>query len=81
MFSTLWGPVAQSVASPTADPGIASLIPARYHTFVEIDHEIPSTGHSPPYADSRRGFVSYKGKCVHKVLVNRLFKLAQEKCG
>ena len=27
----------------TADPGVASLIPARYHTFVEIDHEIIST--------------------------------------
>ena len=27
----------------TADPGIASLIPARSHTFVEIDHEIIST--------------------------------------
>ena len=24
----------------TADPGIASSIPARYHTFVEIDREI-----------------------------------------
>ena len=22
------------------DPGVASSIPARYHTFVEIDHEI-----------------------------------------
>ena len=27
----------------TADPGVASLIPARSHTFVEIDHEIIST--------------------------------------
>ena len=27
----------------TADPGVASSIPARYHTFVEIDHEIIST--------------------------------------
>ena len=27
----------------TADPGVASLIPARYHTFEEIDHEIIST--------------------------------------
>ena len=37
--------VAQSVtdASLTADPGVASLIPARDHTFVEIDHEIIST--------------------------------------
>ena len=28
---------------------------------------------------SRRVVVSYEGKYVHKVLVNRLFKLAQEK--
>ena len=27
-------------ASLTADPGVASSIPARSHTFVEIDHEI-----------------------------------------
>ena len=27
-------------ASLTADPGVASLIPAQSHTFVEIDHEI-----------------------------------------
>ena len=27
----------------TADPGVASLIPARSHTFVEIDYEIIST--------------------------------------
>ena len=38
------GRVAQSVtclatdAYLTADPGVASSIPARYHTFVEIDH-------------------------------------------
>ena len=43
------GRVAQSltclatIANPTADPGVASLIPARSHTFVEIDHEINST--------------------------------------
>ena len=43
------GHVAQSVtclatdASLTADPGVASSIPARSHTFVEIDHEIIST--------------------------------------
>ena len=30
-------------ASLTADPGFASLIPARSYTFVEIDHEIIST--------------------------------------
>ena len=43
------GCVAQSVTCLaadgclTADPGVASLIPARSHTFVEIDHEIFST--------------------------------------
>ena len=35
----------------TADPGVASLIPARYHTFVEIDHEIFSTVIFFPSAD------------------------------
>ena len=47
--------VAQSVtclgtdASLTADPGVASLIPARSHTFVEIDYEIISTVIFPPF--------------------------------
>ena len=54
-------------ASLTADQGVASSIPARSHTFVEIDHEIIST------------VVIYKQKYVHKVLVNCLFQLAQEK--
>ena len=27
----------------TADPGVAGWIPARSHTFMEIDHEIVST--------------------------------------
>ena len=62
----------------TADPGVASSIPARSHTFVEIDHEIISTVILLPSADSFK-----KGCCqlqaVHKLLVNRLFKPAQEK--
>ena len=43
------GPVVQSVtclatdACLTADPGVASLIPARSQSFLEIDHEIIST--------------------------------------
>ena len=50
--------VAQSVtclatdACLTADPGVASSIPARSHTFVEIDHEIISTVILLPSADS-----------------------------
>ena len=52
------GRVAQSVmclatdASLTADPGVASLIPAQSHTFVEIDHEITSTVILLPSAES-----------------------------
>ena len=51
------GRVAQSVtclatdACLTADPGVASSIPAWYHTFVEIDHEIISTAILLPSAD------------------------------
>ena len=67
-------------ASLTADPGVTSLIRARSHTFVEIDHEIISTVILLTSADhSRRVVFSYKGKYVHKVLVNCLFKLAKEK--
>ena len=53
---------------------------ARSHTFVEIVHEIISMVILLPSAvHSRRVVVSYKRKYVHEVLVNRLFKLAQEK--
>ena len=80
--------VAQSVtclatdASLTADPGVTSSIPAQSHNFVEIHHEIISTVILLPFCwmnHSRRVVVSYKGKYVNKVLVNGLFKLAQEK--
>ena len=57
----------------TADPGVAS------STFVEIDREIISTVILLPSTDSRRDVVSYKRKYVHKVLVNCLVNLAQEK--
>ena len=63
----------------TADPSVVSLIPARSHTLMEIDHEIISTAILLPSADSRRAVVSYKRKYVNKVLVNCLVKLAQEK--
>ena len=52
------GCLAQSVtclatdASLTADPGVASSITARSHTFVEIDLEIISTVVLLPSADS-----------------------------
>ena len=52
------GRVAQSVtclatdACLTADPGVASSIPARSHTFVEIDREIISKVILLPSAES-----------------------------
>ena len=78
------GRVAQSVTATdaclTADPGVASSIPVPSHTFVEIDHETISMVILPlPLIHSRRVIVSYKRKYVHKLLVNRLFKTAQEK--
>ena len=57
-FIIVSGPVAQLVtclttdASLTADPGVASLIPALSHTSVEIDHEIISTVILLPFAES-----------------------------
>ena len=66
------GRLAQSVtcletdASLTADPGVASSIPARSHTFVEIDHEIISTVILLPSAESfKKGFCQLQAKvCV-----------------
>ena len=37
------GNVSGNRCESAADPGVASSIPARSHTFVEIDHEIIST--------------------------------------
>ena len=39
-------------ASLIADPGVASSIPARSYTFLEIDHEIISTVILLPSAES-----------------------------
>ena len=39
-------------ASVTADPGVASSIPARSHAFVEMDYEIISTVILLPSAES-----------------------------
>ena len=67
-------PLAWSVSSPTADQGVASSISAFSHTLVEIDHEIILTSFSP-FRWFKKGCCQY----VHKVLVNCLVNLAQEK--
>ena len=80
------GSVAHSVtclatdASLTADPGVTSSISARSNTFLEIDHEIISTVILFPSTESyKKGCCQLQAKDVHEVLVNCLFKLAQEK--
>ena len=64
--------------SLTADPGVESSIQARSHTFLEINHEIISTVILRP---STEGCHQLQAKVYVEVLVNCLFKLAQEKCG
>ena len=67
-------------ANLTADPGVASSIPARPHTFVKIDHEIISMVILFPSAKSfMKGCNQLQAKVCAHILVNRLFKLAQEK--
>ena len=71
---TLPGRVAQSVtclatdACLTAIPGVASSIPARSHTFVEIDHEIISTVILLPSADSfKKGCCQLQAKVCARI--------------
>ena len=68
------GRVAQSVtclatdACLTADPGVASSIPARSHTFVETDHEIISTVILLPSADSfKKGCCQLQAKVCAQI--------------
>ena len=69
--------------SLTEDPGVASSILGRSHTFILIDHEIVSMVILLPSADSRSAVsCKLKDEYVHEIQVNRLVKLAQEKmCG
>ena len=70
---SLPGCIAQSVTclatdvSLIADPGVASLIPARSHTLVEIDYEIISTVILHPSAESfKKGGCQLQAKvCAH----------------
>ena len=73
-MSIVPGRVAQSVTCLatnvclTADPGVASSIPARSHTFVEIDHEIISTVILLPSADSfKKGCCQLQAKVCAQI--------------
>ena len=65
----------------TADPGVASSILVRSHTFMEIGHEIISVVILLPSAESFKMGCCYKRMFlyVHEVLVNGLIKFTQEK--
>ena len=68
------GRVAQSVtclatdACLTTDPGVASSIPVRSHTFVEIDYEIISSVILLPSADSfKKGCCQLQAKVCAQI--------------
>ena len=64
------GRVAQSVTLPclatdaslTTDPGVANSIPARSHTFVEIDHGITTTVIFPSAESFKKGCCQLQAK-------------------
>ena len=62
----------------TADPGVASSVPAQSHTFVEIDHEIISTVILFPSAESfKKGCCQLQAKvCARST--GKLLVQAQE---
>ena len=56
----------------TADPGVASSIPVRTHTFVEIDHEMISTIILLPSADSfKKGCCQLQAKVCARIILRR----------
>ena len=79
LYFSLFLCILQPVTCFTADPEVASLTSVRSHTFVEIEYEIISMPILLLSADSRRVVLSYKRKYVHKALLYRLVKLAQDK--
>ena len=86
-YVDLQGRIAQSVtclatdACLTADPGVASLISARSHTLVEIDHEIISTVVLLPSADSFKKGCQLQAKLCMKYWLNACSSLPRKKCG
>ena len=74
MSAFIPGRVAQSItclatdACLTADPGVASSIRARSHTFVEIVHEIISTVILLPSGDSfKKGLCQLQAKVCAQI--------------
>ena len=71
-------------ASLTPDPGHASLILVRSHSYVEIDHEIIPTVILRPSAESfKKGCCQLQAKvCAHrKYLLTACSSLPRKMCG
>ena len=66
------GRVAQSVTCLAADPGDVSSIPARSHTFVEIDYEIISTVILLPSAESFKKYCCQLQAKVFALISNNI---------
>ena len=84
------GRIAQSAtclatdARLTADPGVASSIPAQSHTFMEIDHEIISTVILLSSPESfKKGFCQLQAKVYARstTWLTACFSLLRKKCG
>ena len=74
LLSRTPGRVTQSVTCQATDtcltviPGVTSSIPARSHTFVEVDHEIISTVILLPSADSfKKGCCQLQAKVCARI--------------
>ena len=81
MHYFLPGLIGQSVASPTADPGVVSLIPAWSHTFVEIYHKIiPMVILLLPLIQEGLMLVTSESMCT-KYWLNAQAGLSRKKCG
>ena len=69
-------------ASLTADPGVTSSIPARSHTFMEIDHEIISTVILFPSVESfKKGCAVTSESMCAKYWLTACSSLPRKKCG
>ena len=68
LFSLLETFITNTDVCLTADPGVASSIPARSHSFVGIDHEIISTVILLPSADSfKKGCCQLQAKVCAQI--------------
>ena len=85
-MAILPGNVAQSVTclatdvSVTADPGVASSIPAWSHTFMKIDHEIISAVILPSIIQEGLLSVTSESMCM-KYWLTACSSLPRKKCG